>query len=145
MLLLMGQTPPTDSIKLQTGDVGNSKISKIIRGCVAEDSTATLRARLVDSSDNLITQSQISSISYTVFDDDLETIIDSGTASVLETIYNTLQTWDLDDVGFNFKHSLLETAFPLGDKVYRVEYKLITVFGDFFLLFDVSTTGVSTS
>lgn len=47
-----------------------------------------------------------------------------------EVIFDDLQGWSKDDVGFNFKHNVPASAFPIGDIVNRIIYKFTNVDDD---------------
>ena len=101
--------------------------------CAAVGSTPTLMARVNaedDSGDSTpVVQADVDSIVYSVrdldlIDDDSEpTQTASGTLTVADVIFDTLQTgsiWDVDGVGYNFKFDLPTSAINAGEHRYRV-------------------------
>ena len=115
----------------------------ITTGTVFEDSGASLMARVVDNDGTDITQSDITTIKYSVFD-----VSDPGAASntglnVSDVVFDTLQTdarWTKDSTGYNFRHDLPASALPEGDHVYRVEYKFTPASGEVFhVVFELAT------
>lgn len=50
----------------------------------------------------------------------------SDTVVVATSVYNTLQSWDVDETGYNFLDVIPGTAFPDGDSQYEVEYVFTT-------------------
>jgi len=85
-----------------------------IYGVVFQNATAAFLARVLDYDGQPVTPSQIASVEYTVaehLDDMTETTpIDGHTAVALnpsDVLFATLQKgglWDVDDVGYNFRH-----------------------------------------
>lgn len=54
-----------------------------------------------------------------------QTAVLSNTETVGNVIFNTLQTWDVDDVGFNFQDDITSNAVAWeGGHVYRICYYL---------------------
>lgn len=103
------------------------KPTDIIKATVWEDGGATNMARLKADGAN-VTQSVISSISYSVFDLDGSspgTAVDSGSLTVANVIFDTLQTdgrWTADDTGYNFRHTIGASTLAEGNRRYLVEY-----------------------
>jgi hypothetical protein len=106
-------------------------------GRAFHNASATLLARVVDYDGTYITQSDISSASYTITevnsdgtDGDPVTGHNNVSVPVSNLIYDTLQTdntWTIDDIGYNFRHVLdisTNPAFPAPNKRYRVTFTL---------------------
>ena len=114
-----------------------------IRGRVFKNASASLYARIVDGSGELIVPDDIASLSYTVFEitpelpDDLEAVEghDEEVLNPEVVFYETLQTggaWNLDEVGYNFRHDIDVTtheAFPHAGVEYQVRYEMTPVAG----------------
>lgn len=88
----------------------------------------------VEGEGNFLKQADIDTITYKVFDRSTttpDTAILTGTLTLSSVIFDTpvkdKKLWPDDDYGYNFKHTLPTTAFPTGDNVIRVEYKITTV------------------
>jgi hypothetical protein len=109
-----------------------------IQGVVFKNGSATLLARVVGSDGSAIGQADIASAKYTAYLLD-ETDPDAATAitghvdvsvEVASLIYDSLQKddlWDVDEVGYNFKHVLdvsSHQAFPVAGRIYRVVFAL---------------------
>ncbi|MGQ9504224.1 MAG: hypothetical protein ACUVQG_03865 [Thermogutta sp.] len=106
-------------------------------GLVFQNATATFLARVLGYDGQPVQPSQIASVRYTVaeYADDLMTTtpVQGHTDVVLsptDVLFATLQKdalWDLDDVGYNFRHVIdvsQAPAFPVAGGHYRVEYRL---------------------
>ncbi len=99
-----------------------------------EDTPATFEAyvtRKSGTSTTPIKQADVGSIAYKVFDttNNLDTQVGAtGSLLAADVIFDTLQTWSLDSVGFNFQATIASTYFPTGGVVYRVEI-IITLTG----------------
>ena len=95
-----------------------------ISGCVAEDSTFSIMARLHVNGANAV-QSDFSGITYKAWNtNDRETVVASGSLSVATVVFNTLQTdgrWTEDATGYNFRHDIAADVFTTPG-VYRIEY-----------------------
>ena len=95
-----------------------------ISGCVAEDSTFAVMARLHVNGANAV-QSDFSSITYKAWNtNDRETVVASGSLSVGTVVFNTLQTdgrWTEDATGYNFRHDITAATFTTPG-IYRIEY-----------------------
>lgn len=94
---------------------------------VFESSGVAVMARLRLTDANYITQAAVTTIKRRVYH--LGTIVGAETdLTVANVIFDTLQTdalWDKDDVGYNVKDVLNETALPDGDKVYEIWYYIV--------------------
>lgn len=119
-----------------------------VYGTVAKNGTATLLGRVVDSTNTALTQSAISSITYSIYllDDqnpDTRTAVANHSAvalTVASVIFNTLQTdsvWSKDSTGYNFKHTIpiaTYVAFAIAGRNYLVEYTITPVTGQKIIL-----------
>ena len=103
----------------------------IVRGETFEDSGITLMRRILAPDDGAAAQqSDISSIALTVTDEETQTkTVDGLALTVSDVIFNSLQTSDArwnnnggDSDGYNFLHEVPGSAFPNGNRTYRVEY-----------------------
>ena len=99
-----------------------------IQGTVWEDTTPYLMARVVGATAEILTRSDISSVSYTVVDiDDNTTVVASGSPSKDTVFFNSLQTdarWTKDSTGYNFAFALPATALPNGQQTYVVDFQI---------------------
>lgn len=120
-------------------------------GTAYEDGGATCMARVVGNNGANITQATINAATFKVFD--LSELpgkqTGTGTLTVADVVFDTLQTdarWTVDSTGYNFRHTVPASAFPLGGRKYRVEYLFDPTSGeDFFVAFDITVTEVYTS
>lgn len=84
-----------------------------------------------------ILQSEVSTIAYRVIDEADGSEVVSGTQTVANVVFDTLQTdgrWNRDAIGYNFRAQLAGTAFPDNGRRYRVEFQ--------FNMADTTTLGV---
>lgn len=108
-----------------------------IYGVVFQNATATFLARVLGYDGQPVQPSQIATIHYTVAEsaDDPSTMTPvPGHSNVVlaptDVLFATLQKdvlWDLDDVGYNFRHVIdvsQAPAFPTPGQHYRIEYRL---------------------
>jgi len=117
--------------------------SREIQGTVFKNSSVVLLSRIVDEDGLPITQSAISSISYSIYQvdesdpDSLSPVAGhSGVpVAVANTVFDTLQQddlWDVDNEGFNFRHVLNVSAyqaFPIAGVHYQVRFQLTPTAG----------------
>lgn len=93
---------------------------------VNEDSNFSLAGRLRAPDGALATQAKVSSLSWKVFDlDDRANAFQSGSLTVADVIYDSLQTddsWDEDSTGYNFRHDISSAIFTDPERRYMVEY-----------------------
>jgi hypothetical protein len=95
-----------------------------------ETGTKFPTARVVSLSNTVQTQSNFSgSVLRRVYDlgsATPQTAILSNTATVASVMFNSLQDWDIDDVGFNFRDSVTSNDVGgwEGNHTYRFEYLL---------------------
>jgi len=93
---------------------------------VMEDSDAVVLIYFDRHDGTAAKQADISTITYKVIDTSTGTAVpghDGASLTVSAVIFDTLQThprWTFSS-GFNFKHTLLYTAFPTGDTIYNYE------------------------
>ena len=106
---------------------------------IFQDGTATFMARIVDIYGSLIRQSDVDSITYSVYllcEDNPARRIQIGghynvELNVFEVLFNQLRTnphWTEDDKGFNFCWTLdvsVCSPFVLAGRHYLVEIKLV--------------------
>lgn len=108
-----------------------------IYGVVFQNATAAFLARVLNYDGQPVTPSQIASLQYTVSEcqDDLLAItpVEGHTAVAInpsDVLFATLQKdnlWDVDDLGYNFRHVIdvsQAPAFPTAGCHYRIEYRL---------------------
>ena len=80
---------------------------RIFIGEAFEAGTKYPTARVVDKDGNVLVQGSFSGpILQRVYDlgsADPATAVLSNTITVASSVFNTLQTWDIDDIGFNFQ------------------------------------------
>lgn len=129
-----------------------------------EDGSATCLGRLtaedgtgewtgVNGEGNFLKQADISTITCAVFDLDSSTPTTAASTPTV-TISSAIQDppvtdgkiWDVDDIGYNFKHTLASTVFTTGGHRYRVEYKTTLTGGSVgWAVFEGQAEGVFTS
>lgn len=101
---------------------------------VIEDSGVRWMARVLGQSGSAIVQADVSSIAYSVYDkSDTTTATTTGTLTVSDVIYNTLQTdsrWGKDATGYNFGWNVPASIFAAGNKTYRIEVKITPSSGE---------------
>ena len=109
-----------------------------VYGTVQKGGTLTCLARIVDENAAAIDQSGVSTATYSVFlldehDPDGRTVVsghDGKPLAVASIIFNSLQTdarWTIDDIGYNFRHTIdvsTDSAFAVAGRNYLVEYRL---------------------
>ena len=119
-----------------------------ILGVAFKHGSATLLARVVGADGAPVTQADITSAQYTAYlldpkDADAATPIAGHTdvaVSVSSLIYDTLQKdalWDVDEVGYNFKHVLdvsVYQAFFAAARDYRIVFELSPAAGQIILV-----------
>ena len=97
---------------------------EIIEGCVAEDSTFAVMARLQVNGSNGV-QGDFSSITWKAWNTtDRNSVYAYGTLTVANVVYNSLQTdgrWSVDTTGYNFRHDVGSGVF-VTPGIYRIEY-----------------------
>lgn len=108
--------------------------------CVFTGNTPLMMARITGRDGSFdsaaVTQSDVSSITYTVVDannDHTQTV--GGSLTVADVFYDTLQTgdiWTTDSTGFNFAHMLSSAAIDKENHQYIVEYTVTLTDGTVF-------------
>lgn len=98
-----------------------------------EDHPVTVLARLQDpTTGNLTNVSTVTALTFKVFDLESLTpsvIVASGTINVGDSILNELHIddrWTVDDMGYNFVHTLSSSIFSTGSRTYDLEYEFST-------------------
>lgn len=108
-------------------------VTPIITGQTFEGNDATVLSR-VDFNGSNIQQADLSSIGYKIYKkNDPGTLIDSGTLTVANVIFDTLQTdsiWTQDSTGYNFKTTVAGANLADPDVIYRVEFQLTGTGGE---------------
>lgn len=114
------------------------------RSIAVEDTPLWLFMRFYLPAGTAITSTaQISTITYSVYDLSaaVPTVVTNHSAvSVTPSavLFSSLQTsdarWTKDTTGYNFRHLLAATAFPLGGRRYRVEYTVTPLSGSAFVV-----------
>ena len=109
---------------------------------IYEDSGAYLMGYVTGGTGAAIVQADVSSIAYKVYDKDDTSSPSTGTLTVADVVYDTLQTdsrWT-DTTGYNFGWPAPASLFPDGDRVYQVEIQVTPASGEGYpLRFDVTT------
>lgn len=117
---------------------------KYLKAKVFEGSPCTLYARVEGGAAGTpITQATISAITYIVdqYDSEREAerdqnptsiSIEGSAGSVSSIVFDTLQTWDVDDEGYNVAFTVPASKFPEGDKYNVVELWFDPTSGDDF-------------
>jgi len=84
----------------------------------------SLMARIQDWSAVDILQAGVTSIAWTSYDKaDVSAVVASGTLTVADVIFDTLQTdarWDVDSTGYNFRWDAPATVAPASAKHYQI-------------------------
>lgn len=100
---------------------------RVFLGEAFEAGTKYPTARVVDRDGNVIVQGNLSgAILQRVYDlgsADPATAVLSNTVAVASTVFNTLQSWDIDDIGFNFQASITSNDVAWeGGHTFRISY-----------------------
>lgn len=104
-----------------------------------------LRYRVVKDDETVITQADVDSIAIYVYEvESGETVIDAESLSVSDSIFDELQSWDKDSVGYNVKINVAGSYLPGGGKTYRVEVKVTPTVGEAFYLDHVEIRTIKT-
>jgi len=116
---------------------------------IFEDSGAYLMSRVLAGDGAAAVQADISSIAYSVYDLDDTSSPSTGTLTVSNVVYDTLQTdvrWTKDSTGYNFGWSAPASLFATGDRVYEVEVACTPASGEVFhLRWDVTVKPIRRS
>lgn len=108
------------------------QLIKVFPAAGPEDANVTFLARCYldrSGAKDIVKQADVVAAAWKVFDG--VTLIGSGSLTVANVIFDTLQTgtiWDADPIGYNFKAKLLAASFPTGERTYRVQF-LLTLTG----------------
>jgi hypothetical protein len=102
---------------------------RVWQGEAFEAGTKFPTARVVDKDGNVQVQANFSgSVLRRVYDISSatpQTAVLSNTTTIASVVFNTLQTWDVDTVGFNFQDSITSNSVAWeGGHVYRLSYLL---------------------
>ncbi len=119
------------------------------RATIYEDTGTNCMARIVGDDSVAITQSDLSSISLSIFKNDVSPAETTATPVISDSVFDTLQTdarWSKDSTGYNFKYLIPSTGFSDGDSTYRAEFKFVPSTGSpFFVVYLIDTVEVLTS
>ena len=120
------------------------------RATIYEDTAITCMARILGDDAAAITQSDISSISLSVFKNASTTASSGPTAlTVSDVIFDSYQTdarWTKDSTGYNFRYQIPASVPDTGDATYQCEFKFTPASQPvFFVVFLVDTVEVFTS
>ena len=96
---------------------------------------ATVTARVADKDGTVLVQADVDAVLYTVFrvaSDGGETAVAGHTdvaLTVTLVVFDTLQDWDEDTTGYNFRHEIdvktLGQAFTEAGVTYKVRFTLV--------------------
>lgn len=103
-----------------------------VNGECLEDSPAINMGYVVGPAGAALDQADVSSITYAVFDREKGKQITSGSLTVADVIFDTLQTpaiWTRDTTGYNFRHDAGPATMPEASRWYRFEYKITLTSG----------------
>lgn len=90
---------------------------------VWEDSGGSVMGRVHGVDGEVMVRADITSITFKIFNAKTDAVVDTGTLTIADVIFDTLQTdnrWSLDSTGYNFRHDYGNDAFP-DPAVYRYE------------------------
>jgi hypothetical protein len=129
--------------------MASSTQAKPIAGKAWEDGSVSLLARVVGQDAVAVTQASLTTITYKIFDTfstTPTTAVASGTLTVSDVIFDTLQTdarWTKDNTGYNFLHAIGAGVLTKEDTAYRIEYLFDPVTGgNFYVVFEVTTSKI---
>lgn len=117
----------------------------IHRAQAFEDSGISLMARIVGVNSTNITQAELSSVSYSVYDTASPStgLVVGSVLTTSAVVFDTLQTpaaWNTDVTGYNFRYDVASTELPAGSKKYRIEFKFTPASGQpFHTAWEIST------
>jgi len=114
-----------------------------VHGQTFKNGTVTLLARIVGQDGDNLVKADLSTITYTIYllderDPDARTAVSEHSAvpvTVANAIFDTLQTggvWDVDETGYNFRHTLdvsEHEAFAIAGRCYLVEFRMTPTSG----------------
>ena len=103
-----------------------------------EDSGHSVMARVTGNDAANITQSDITSIAYTVHDLKTgEQTVTGGTLAKTTVVFDSLQTdarWTADSTGYNFRYDIPASELPNGDREYKFEIVFTPASGEDFTI-----------
>jgi len=109
----------------------------IFKSSFTEDSNSLNLARLTqlatspDEEGTPLVQADLTEIKYWAYSgDEVVSGHDEVTLDVSDVIFDTLQGWAKDSVGYNFRHNVAATAFPSGNVIGSIIYKFTNTDGD---------------
>jgi hypothetical protein len=119
-----------------------------IHGVVFKNGSATLLARVVGALGTPVTQSDLASAKYTAYlldenDPDGAAPVAGHTDVTLDVaslVHDELQNdelWDVDDTGYNFRHTLdvsTYQVFTMAGRIYRIVFELTPTSGQIVLV-----------
>lgn len=103
---------------------------RVWRGKVSDSGTKYFRSRLVNRNNTVLDQSSFTgNITVKVYDLDgatpETTVYSNASLEITNLVYDSLQTWDDDSVGYNFEGSVTSNNVDMkGGHTYRVCYFL---------------------
>jgi hypothetical protein len=108
---------------------------RIFRDRVSEAGTKFHRARLVDKDRNVLDQSSFTGTVrkrvYDLHSTDIDTPVYQTSNTIASNVFSSLQTWDLDDVGYNFQGQITSNNVSWeGGHTYRICYYLTRTSGE---------------
>lgn len=90
-----------------------------------EDEPVVAAARIINpATQDPALQADVSSITRNVYLKSDGSLISTATLVKVDTIFDTLQPWDKDGTGYNFRDIIPGSCFPNGPEVYEVEHTL---------------------
>lgn len=107
------------------------------KSIATEDSGHSVMDRVTGNAGALITQSDITSIAYTVHDLETGEQTVSSTLTVSSVVFDTLQTdvrWTADKLGYNFRYDIPASELPNGDRTYSFEIVFNPASGENFVV-----------
>lgn len=103
-------------------------ILPIVTVTVMEDSSVVILGRILATDREPMQQADISAITLKVVDYTTGTETHTATLAGASVIFDALQTdsrWTRDALGYNFRYTVPHTAFPSGERTYRIEAKFV--------------------
>lgn len=117
------------------GPAQSAPDTRTVRMDVFEDTSPTLLRRVTDLGAYINTDDVLSVVLH-VFDlsgTDPKKATHVLPIGVEECLFKTLQTdsaWDLDALGYNFRHKIWQEMLPIGGRIYRCEYTILVLSTD---------------
>jgi hypothetical protein len=112
-----------------------------------ENNPKTLRYRAIKSDGTDLKQADVSSIKLFVYETESETLKTAAggeTLTVGSVVFDTLQSWDIDEDGYNVRVTVSGTYLTDAGKTYRVEVKITPTSGEAYYLDHVEIKCVET-